>query len=386
MSRNESVYDVVVVGAGPAGATAATVLARQGRSVVMVEQDKLPRSASSLGWLNVKAVPVMKELGADVGTVKKQAFTDVTFFDPGLSKSAKPTFNGPAGYVIDRARFDHKLVKAAVAAGATLMDGTPVLDVNPLESEVVVMLGEGRSITGRLLIVAVGRGALLLDRLGFVLPAKHGTIWTAQVDAPGGGTAAAGDTKGSKSKAGGSGLRVAVVLGLERLGSFAVAYVTPKVTAVAINWRGERDQAIPVLVNTCKSLFLREVVPVDLSEAAAQAPLAASPASAALDMETHIGKHTLLVGDAGGFVASLSNEGIYPAMWSARIGAEVVHSALSSPQSQDELMTFESKWRMTMADYLRAPNTDVQFLLPLLFSNQPMADRMGAAFFAGDNI
>jgi hypothetical protein len=352
----------------------------------MVDQDEFPRSTSSVGWLNVKAVSVMKELGADVGMLKKQAFTDVTFFDPGLSKSAKPSFSGPAGYVIDRARFDHKLVKAAVAAGATLIDGTPVLDVNPLENEVAAKLGDERSLLGRLLVVAVGRGSGLLDRLGFVPPGKHGIIWTAQVDAPAGGTAAAEDSEGSKPKAGSSGVRVAVVLGLERLGSFAIAYTTPQVSAVAINWRGEREQAIPVLVNTCRSLFLREVVPVDLSEAAAQAPLAASPASAALDMETHIGKHTLLVGDAGGFVASLSNEGIFPAMWSARIGAEVIHSALSSPQSQDELMTFESKWRTTMADYLRAPNTDVQFLLPLLFSNQPMADRMGAAFFAGDNI
>jgi flavin-dependent dehydrogenase len=386
MSKKESIYDVVVVGAGPAGATAATVLARQGRSVVLVEQDKLPRSASSIGWLNVKAVSVMKELGADIGMLKRRAFNDVTFFDAGLSKSAKPSFSGPAGYMIDRARFDHALVKAAVTAGATLIDGMPVLDVNPLENEVAARLGDERSITGRLLIVAVGRGALLLHRLGFVPPAKHGTIWTAQVDAPASRAAAIRDTKGGTFNAGDSGLRIAVVLGLERLGSFAIAYTTPQASAVAINWHGERDQAIPVFVNTCRSLFLREVVPVDLSEAAAGAPLAASPASAALDMETHIGKHTLLVGDAGGFVAALSNEGIFPAMWSARIGAEVVHSALSSPQSQDELMTFESKWRTTMADYLRAPNTDVQFLLPLLFSNQPMADRMGAAFFAGNNI
>jgi flavin-dependent dehydrogenase len=73
-------------------------------------------------------------------------------------------------------------------------------------------------------------------------------------------------------------------------------------------------------------------------------------------------------------------------MWSAQIAAEVLDAALNSPQSQDELMSFEQKWRTTMADYLRSPNTDIQFLLPLIFSNQPMADRMGAAFFSGENI
>ena len=73
-------------------------------------------------------------------------------------------------------------------------------------------------------------------------------------------------------------------------------------------------------------------------------------------------------------------------MWSAQIAVDVLEKALRSVQSQDELMTFDSVWRMQMADYLRSPHTDIQFLLPLIFSNQPMANRMGAAFFLGENI
>ena len=49
-------------------------------------------------------------------------------------------------------------------------------------------------------------------------------------------------------------------------------------------------------------------------------------------------------------------------------------------------MTFDTRWRLEMADYLRQPNTDMEFLIPLVFSNQPIADRMAAAFFLGDNI
>ena len=130
----------------------------------------------------------------------------------------------------------------------------------------------------------------------------------------------------------------------------------------------------------------KNVVPIDLSVRAAAAPVLRSPAAAALDMDTHVAKHTLLIGDAGGFISAASNEGIYPAMWSARLAAKAAHSALKSTYSQDELMTFDSLWRMEMADHLRSPHTDIRFLLPLIFSNQPMADRMGAAFFCGDNI
>jgi hypothetical protein len=39
-----------------------------------------------------------------------------------------------------------------------------------------------------------------------------------------------------------------------------------------------------------------------------------------------------------------------------------------------------------MAEYLRRPNADAHFLLPLIFSNQQMADRMAAAFWRGENI
>jgi hypothetical protein len=49
-------------------------------------------------------------------------------------------------------------------------------------------------------------------------------------------------------------------------------------------------------------------------------------------------------------------------------------------------MQFDTRWRLAMADYLRPPNTDMQFLVPLIFTNQPMADRMAAAFFRGENI
>ena len=63
-------------------------------------------------------------------------------------------------------------------------------------------------------------------------------------------------------------------------------------------------------------------------------------------------QHLLLIGDAGGFTSETSGEGIYPALWSARLAAECVIGALASRHPQDQLRHFSSLWRSSMAEYL----------------------------------
>lgn len=369
----DETFDVMVIGAGAAGAAAATLLALKERNVVLLDRATFPRKTTSAGWLNVRAAPLLAEMSVPVRSLLSRAFTDVTFFNADFTKNAKPNFQDAPGYLIDRAEFGDALVKAA-RASATVHEGCAVKRIQAKETTVVATLDNGQEITAKLLLLASGKGSDLVGELGLASADQHATMWTAQVDVA---------TKKNRQSAP---PHVAVVLGLDRLGSFAVCCASRERLSVSVNWLGEKEEALPAFVQVAARLFTHQVTPIDVTEAAAVAEVYHSPASAALEMDTHVGKHTLLIGDAGGFVSAASNEGLYPAMWSAQLASEVIDTALSSPQSQDELMAFESKWRIAMADYLRAPNTDVQFLLPLIFSNQPMADRMGSAFFSGENI
>ncbi len=367
-------YDVAVVGAGPAGACAAIMLAQQERSVVLIDRDTYPRATGVLVWLNARVGPLLSQLGVNAKPLLSERIKDVRFYNPDFTKSASPQFEEPPGYLVDRMALDNALVDGAVASGVTLMAGCEASGVDLKESSAIVKLGDGRSVESKLLLIASGGCSTLAERAGFPRVAGAHVVWTAQVDAslkPAGGTA---------------GNRVGVVLGLDKRGSFGLLCLSKNRVSVAMNWDSGQPVAIPAFINLCRTAFDSEALPIDLSAAAAAAKPTPSPASIALDLDSHVAKHTLLIGDAGGFVAALSNEGIYPAMWSAHIAAEIANTALTSVHSQDALMTFDSQWRIQMADYLRPPNTDNQFLLPLIFSNQPMADRMGAAFFSGENI
>ncbi len=371
---SDDLYDVAIVGAGPAGATAAIVLAQKGRKVVLVDRATFPRQTTCASWLNARCAPLLTDLGVKDKSLLKCQFSDVTLYRPDFSQSAKPTFEHTPGYLIDRARFDNALVTTAADQGVNFVQGCAATDLQLKESSAVIELADGRHLDGRLLLLASGRRAELFERLGLAASKGEAPIWAAQVDAPLTGKAA-------PRKA-----QIGVILGLDNAGSLGICLLSTDRVSMGINWAGEGTEAVPALVQLCRQAFQHQVVPVDLSDEAGSVTLSHSPASAALDMESHVGKHTLVIGDAGGFISAASNEGIYPAMWSAQIAGEVIDRALHSVHSQDELMTFDSTWRMQMADYLRSPHTDIQFLLPLIFTNQSMADRMGAAFFSGENI
>src|SRR5205085_5998794 len=98
------------------------------------------------------------------------------------------------------------------------------------------------------------------------------------------------------------------------------------------------------------------------------------PLAGALQHEG-VANRTLLIGPAGGFYSACS-EDIYPNVWSAVFAADTIKKALKEPHLQDALSPYRQKWRTTLGDYLRGPQQDLRFLLPLIFRNQNMTTRM----------
>lgn len=176
------------------------------------------------------------------------------------------------------------------------------------------------------------------------------------------------------------------VLGLDQGRALACWWFDQAEVIIRLHGQGPlaeaRRRLRALIERVCERTGLPPAVAADLSEPRVRP----APSRLALEIDSHVDKRSLRIGDAGGFLSAACREGIYPAIWSARLAVEVLAKAAKSPHPQDELRRFSTLWRTSMGEYLRPPNTDMQFLLPLVFSNDQIAARMAAALWHGENI
>jgi len=142
-------YDVVVVGARPAGAATAMLLARQGRRVLLLDRDRYGADTLSTHALMRGGVFLLSRWGlldriVEAGTPPVRA----TRFDYGTDTATvaiKPTHGVQALYAPRRTVLDPVLVHAAVAAGAEVRFGVAVAGLLRDEGRVVGVHGRDRT-------------------------------------------------------------------------------------------------------------------------------------------------------------------------------------------------------------------------------------------------
>ena len=147
-------FQAIVVGAGPAGSSAALTLARAGVDVALVERGAFPGEKNMFGGV-LHRMPALERIFPDFWDraplerhiVKKV----VTFMTPGRSLNVEyetESFDEPPynGYTIFRPKFDRWLAEEAQKAGATLIARTTVDDVileNGKVAGIRVLRGDG---------------------------------------------------------------------------------------------------------------------------------------------------------------------------------------------------------------------------------------------------
>ena len=173
-------YDVIIVGAGPAGSTAAKICADNNLSVALIEKGEFPGSKNMFGGSIFR--PSLEEIIPDyleTAPLERKVIREVLYFmetdsvvEMGFTsfKFAQPPYNT---FTIIRSRFDRWLAGIAEKAGAHLMNSTLVEDLlyeqsGPLAGKKVVgvILEDGQKIYSDIVILAEGAMADLTRKAG----------------------------------------------------------------------------------------------------------------------------------------------------------------------------------------------------------------------------
>ncbi len=322
--------DVVVVGAGPAGAATAILLALEGHAVVLVDRARFPRDKVCGEYLSPEGSRLLDRLGVlkaveSAGARPLRGMRIVTL--DGTTLVGDYPRSGPwRGYrdhalAVPRRLFDAVLVERARTLPVTAREGFRVTDLlldggRVVGVEGVGADGGGRSerLAARLVVAADGRTSVVARRLGLVTPHR----WLHRLALMTYAEGVAHDPERGEIFLAGPAYSIVNPIGPndERVN---LSLVVPAAEGARhkADLAGYFDRTVAGLPHLRERLSRSHRV----SPVRALGPLAYRVAP-----PRHDG--VLLVGDALGFLDPFTGEGIYTALRSAELAAEVAHAAL----------------------------------------------------------
>jgi len=297
-------YDLIVVGAGPAGAVLAYELARQGCQVLVLEKETLPWGKPCGGGLPLKTV---RALPFDASSVlEREVEGEIVSFRG--RELLRARVERPFAWLVMRDRFDHFLAQKAAAAGARLLDETAVAAVEEADGRVTALTPRGR-FQARWLAGADGANSTVTRSVGLLRQQPRGVAIEAELEVP----AAALELQGGYATFdfGAVPYGYGWVFPKQNHLSAGVFHARAGKAPGLRGWLETFIQAQPSLRNYIR-LHLRGH---RISLGGARQTL-------------HRG-HTLLVGDAAHLADPWLGEGIYYAIRSAGLAAEALMQALA---------------------------------------------------------
>jgi len=317
---------VIVVGAGPAGATAARALAARGVPVRLLDRAAFPRNKPCGGGISVRALTRFPYLSAELARIATHSVSRLHLEGPD-GDSTVVNADEPAALMIRRVEFDALLVSLAQRAGAELVTGADIVQARDDDDGVTLSARDGRVFRAPIVIAADGVHSVVARRLGInpgwssaavaldmmeetprsaLRDVDPSTLWVSYGFDP-------------------AGLRP---VGGKRSAAEGYAYIFPKRDHVNIgigyvlsHYRAAIDRAPYDLQRSFVAALRDRGIVVGDSVRKNFTPFLIPVGGPLRDP----GRGRVLVaGDAGGFVNGFTAEGIYYAMVSGELAAKVV--------------------------------------------------------------
>jgi geranylgeranyl reductase family protein len=316
--------DLIVVGGGPAGATCARRAAQLGLEVLLLEKANHPRRKACGGGVTVRAKDA---LDFDLSSAIEREAYGVRIYSPSglILEQSGPE---PSGFTVRRESFDSLLLQKAREAGAEVIEGTKVEDATE-KSDSVVAVTEGCTYKGRLLVGADGTNSIVARRTGIKTRWRDDEV----------GLCIEASVPMDPSEIS----RIVYEKSLIEIHFgpvlYGYAWAFPKKTEFSLGI-GVRVSKMRNLKDAWKrfvsSFEERHSVKCDLQDTiAARLPLRGK-------IRDTCSKRVMLVGDAAGYVAPVTGEGIIYAIESGKIAAEVANEELAKGVSANA-SSYESR-------------------------------------------
>ncbi|MEM1305152.1 MAG: NAD(P)/FAD-dependent oxidoreductase, partial [Planctomycetota bacterium] len=348
MTTIQNKYDCIVLGAGPAGCTAAALVAEAGFSTLLVERQELPREHVGES-LMPESYWVFEKLGV-IDKLRASRFSKKVGvqFVSHTGKESKPFFfrqhddrDCAETWHVERAEFDKMLFDTAAEKGADCVDQTRVLEVLFDEDRAVgVRLqtpdGGERTVGSRVIVDATGQQSLIANKLGLkrINPdLKKAAIWR--------------HYRGGERDESGGGVKTIILHTSDKQAWFWYIPQSNDVVSIGcvgdvdylMKGRGKPAEIIEQELDKCPAVRdrLRGATPLDdLAVAQEFSYTTTQPA----------GDGWVLAGDAWGFIDPVYSSGVYFAVKSADMASGCVLDALKNDDpSAERLGAWDEEFR-----------------------------------------
>ena len=299
--------DILVVGAGPAGAAAAIEAARAGRDVVVIDRARFPRDKCCGDGLTTAALRHLDDLGFDPATAPSWSTVDAVHLRSPAGWEGRFPLRGDGRFaaVCRRRELDDALVGLARQHGATVLEGHALRAVGQ-RGDVVTARVEGITFEARYLVAADGMWSPTRKLLGLGQPRYRGEWhafrqYFAHVDGP------AAD-------------KMIVWFEPDLLPGYAWSFpLAGGVANVGFGIQRGRGHSVQDMASLWRELLARPHVATALGPGAEpESPHRAWPIPARLDRSPSAVGRVLFVGDAARATDPLTGEGIGQAIETAR--------------------------------------------------------------------